>query len=149
MNTFVIVLKKIYSIFIFPYTVFLLYLMFFGFGRTQMDDNIFRMIPIVSTFVFIENSIILGRFQSLAINVFGNIIMFIPFGFLGFIFPKFRNFKTLMLAFLSILIIVEALQYFSRLGVFDVDDVLLNSLGVWLGFVLFKIFNRKFNSTDL
>ncbi|WP_435523137.1 hypothetical protein [Chryseobacterium indoltheticum] len=30
--------------------------------------------------------------------------------------------------------IVEAMQYFSRLGVFDVDDVLLNTFGVfWVG----------------
>ena len=136
MNTFVLMIKKSYKILLFPYTFFLLYLMFFGFGRTQMDDNIVRLQPIFSTISFIQNNLLWNRFLSIFINVFGNIIMFIPFGFLGWVFPKFQNFKELLFSFLSVLIIVEALQYFSRMGVFDVDDILLNSLGVWIGFLI-------------
>ena len=136
-------IKKIYKILLFPYAFFLLYLMFFGFGRTQMDDNIVRLQPIFSTISFIQNNLLWNRFLSIFINVFGNIIMFIPFGFLGWIFPKFQNLKELMFTFLSVLMIVEALQYFSRMGVFDVDDILLNSFGVWIGFLIFRNVRAK------
>ncbi|WP_312324361.1 VanZ family protein, partial [Soonwooa sp.] len=70
--------------------------------------------------------------------------MFLPFGFLAWIFPKFYDFKTLILSFLFVLIIVEALQYFTRLGVFDIDDIILNSIGMSLGFLLMNFLERIF-----
>lgn len=130
-----LVLPKIYKITILPYTIFLLYLMFLGAGREQFSSNIVRLTPIVSTLNFLENTTSLSN---IFINIFGNIIMFIPFGFLGWIFPKLNQFQSLIINFLSGLIIIEALQYFTRLGVFDVDDLLLNSLGVWIGFKIWE-----------
>ena len=135
------VFRKIYRIFIFPYTIFLLYLMFLGFGREQHEANIVRLLPLVSTILFVQNT----TWESIIINLFGNIIMFIPFGFLGWLNVKYFSFKRLIVDFLSALIIVEALQYLTRLGVFDIDDLALNSLGVWIGFQMRKfIDNFKF-----
>ena len=136
------IFRKIYRIFIFPYTIFLLYLMFLGFGREQHEANIIRLLPFVSTILFVQNT---TSWESIIINLFGNIIMFIPFGFLGWLNAKYFSFKKLIVDFLSVLIIVEALQYLTRLGVFDIDDLVLNSLGVWIGFQMRKfIDNFKF-----
>ena len=136
------IFKKIYRIFVLPYTIFLLYLMFLGFGREQHEANIVRLLPLVSTILFVQNT---TSWESIIINLFGNIIMFIPFGFLGWLNAKYFSLKKLILDFLSALIIVEALQYLTRLGVFDIDDLALNSLGVWIGFQMRKfIDNFKF-----
>lgn len=136
------IFKKIYRIFILPYTIFLLYLMFLGFGREQHEANIVRLLPLVSTILFVQNT---TSWESIIINLLGNIIMFIPFGFLGWLNAKYFSFKKLIVDFLSVLIIVEALQYLTRLGVFDIDDLALNSLGVWIGFQMRKfIDNFKF-----
>jgi len=136
------IFKKIYRIFILPYTIFLLYLMFLGFGREQHEANIVRLLPFVSTILFVQNT---TSWESIIINLLGNIIMFIPFGFLGWLNAKYFSFKKLIVDFLSVLIIVEALQYLTRLGVFDIDDLALNSLGVWIGFQMRKfIDNFKF-----
>ena len=129
------IFKKIYRIFILPYIIFLLYLMFLGFGREQHEANIVRLLPLVSTILFVQNT---TSWESIIINLFGNIIMFIPFGFLGWLNAKYFSFKKLIVDFLSALIIVEALQYLTRLGVFDIDDLALNSLGVWIGFQMRK-----------
>ena len=129
------IFRKIYRIFIFPYTIFLLYLMFLGFGREQHEANIVRLLPLISTILFVQNT---TSWESIIINLFGNIIMFIPFGFLGWLNTKYFSFKKLIVGFLSVLIIVEALQYLTRLGVFDIDDLALNSLGVWIGFQMRK-----------
>jgi hypothetical protein len=131
--------KKIYRIFILPYTIFLLYLMFLGFGREQHEANIVRLLPFVSTILFVQNT---TSWESIIINLFGNIIMFIPFGFLGWLNAKYFSFKKLIVDFLSALIIVEALQYLTRLGVFDIDDLALNSLGVWIGFQMIKFIDH-------
>lgn len=134
-------LKKFYKFIILPYTIFLLYLMFFGMGRLQYDDNIVRIKPIVSTIWFIQETI---SWLDIIRIVLGNVVMFVPFGFLGWIFPQLKNLKNLIITFVSTIVIIEALQYFSRLGVFDVDDVLLNTFGVFLGWQMKKILETKF-----
>ncbi|MDY0932525.1 VanZ family protein [Chryseobacterium sp. CFBP8996] len=135
-------LKKFYKFIILPYTIFLLYLMFFGMGRLQYEDHIIRIKPIVSTVWFIQETI--SWFDIIKI-VLGNVVMFIPFGFLGWFFPQLNNLKRLIITFVSIIVIVEALQYFSRLGVFDVDDVILNTFGVLLGWQMKKILEIRFS----
>ena len=133
------IFRKIYRILIFPYTIFLLYLMFLGFGREQHEANIVRLLPFVSTILFVQNT---TSWESIIINLLGNTIMFIPFGFLGWLNTKYFSFKKLIVDFLSALIIVEALQYLTRLGVFDIDDLALNSLGVWIGFQMRKFIDH-------
>lgn len=135
-------LKKFYKFIILPYTIFLLYLMFFGMGRLQYEDNIVRIKPIVSTIWFIQETI---SWLDIIRIVLGNVVMFIPFGFLGWVFPQLKNLKSLIITFVSAILIVEALQYFSRLGVFDVDDVILNTFGVFLGWQMKKILETKFS----
>ena len=135
-------LKKFYKFIILPYTVFLLYLMFFGMGRFQNEDHIVRIKPIISTVWFIQETI--SWFDIIKI-VLGNVVMFIPFGFLGWVFLKLNNLKNLIITFVSAIVIVEALQYFSRLGVFDVDDVILNTFGVFLGWQMKRILEIKFS----
>jgi glycopeptide antibiotics resistance protein len=133
-------LKKFYKIIIVPYTLLLLYLMFFGMGRTQFDDNLLTMEPIISTINFIKGCI---SWKDIVIIVVGNVVMFIPFGFLGWIFPRFKDLKTLIFAFISAITIVEALQYFTRMGIFEVDDIILNTFGVFLGFLLRKFVEKR------
>jgi len=135
-------LKKFYKFIILPYTIFLLYLMFFGMGRFRNEDHIVRIKPIISTVWFIQETI--SWFDIIKI-VLGNVVMFTPFGFLGWIFPQLNNWKNLIITFVSVIVIVEALQYFSRLGVFDVDDVILNTFGVLLGWQMKRILETKFS----
>lgn len=135
-------LKKIYKLIIFPYILFLLYLMFLGMGRSQYEDNVIRMQPVWSTVWFIKETIL---WKDIIMIVLGNVIMFIPFGFLGWIFPNLNNLKGLLFSFLSAITIVEALQYFTRMGIFEVDDIILNTFGVYLGWLLCKLLENKFS----
>ncbi|AZA80586.1 teicoplanin resistance protein VanZ [Chryseobacterium lactis] len=135
-------LKKIYKIIIIPYTLFLLYLMFLGMGRFQYEDNLITVEPVFSTIKFIQGT---HEWKNIVMIVLGNVIMFIPFGFLGWVFPKFKNLKTLLFTFISAIVIVEALQYFTRMGIFEVDDILLNTFGVYLGWLLCKGVEKRFS----
>lgn len=125
-----------------PYTLFLLYLMFLGMGRTQYDDNLIRVEPILATLNFIENTI---RWSDIIKIVLGNVVMFIPFGFLEWVFPRFTDLKNNLFVFISAITIVEALQYFTRLGIFEVDDIILNTFGVFLGWQLRKMLEISFS----
>ena len=133
-------LKKFYKFIILPYTIFLLYLMFFGMGRLQLEDNVVRIKPVISTICYIQDTI---RWFDIVKIVVGNVVMFVPFGFLGWVFPELKNLKSTVIAFVSAIVIVEALQYFTRMGVFDVDDIILNTFGVYLGFRLCQFIEKN------
>ncbi|MFY1046987.1 VanZ family protein [Chryseobacterium sp. GP-SGM7] len=134
-------LKKFYKIIIVPYTLFLLYLMFFGMGRTQTENNLLTIKPVFSTINFIIGSI---SWEEIMIIVVGNVVMFIPFGFLGWIFSELKDLKSLLFNFISAITIIEALQYFTRMGIFEVDDIILNTFGIFLGFLLRKFIEKSF-----
>ncbi|WP_033398647.1 VanZ family protein [Riemerella columbina] len=121
------------------YTLFVLYLMFVW-HRSPYSQNIVRLAPLASTILFIKKSIL---WKSIIINIVGNVVMFIPFGTVGFVYPKYRQLKPLVIDFISAITVVEALQYFTRLGVFDVDDIILNTIGVIIGFKLMTWYRLK------
>lgn len=74
-------------------------------------------------------------------NLLGNIIPFVPFGFLLPIAYKKMNsaIKVLPVGIASILLI-EVFQFFTKLGSFDVDDIILNTVGIACGYFLFLLF---------
>ncbi|MBB4806319.1 glycopeptide antibiotics resistance protein [Chryseobacterium defluvii] len=133
-------LKKFYKVFIAPYTLYVLYLMFLGMGRYQFEDNIVRLEPVFSTIRFIEGTI---SWKDIVVLILGNVIMFIPFGFLGWAFPRLIELKSLVFTFMSAITIAEGLQYFTRMGVFEVDDIILNTFGVYIGWRICKWIERK------
>ena len=69
----------------------------------------------------------------------GNIIWFVPCGFYLRRFGK-RELKTWEIWLLGLLFsfIIEFLQYVFGTGISELDDLILNSLGAWIGAVLGK-----------
>jgi glycopeptide antibiotics resistance protein len=71
------------------------------------------------------------------INLVGNIALFVPIGFIvPFVYRRttWRNSLALAVAFS---LVIEGMQAVLRLGIFDVDDVMLNSFGVTVGHFIF------------
>ncbi len=72
------------------------------------------------------------------INVAGNVAIFVPMGLaLPFFFTGLQNGKRLLKTAALISLTVEVLQLITATGVFDVDDVLLNTAGALVGYWLF------------
>lgn len=69
-------------------------------------------------------------------NVVGNIILFIPFGFLSSYFLNNKKASTMFLTSLIISFCAEGIQYYVG-RVFDIDDIILNVLGSFLGYLLY------------
>lgn len=80
--------------------------------------------------------------QAVFLNLGGNIIGFLPFGFiLPIILRDTRGiFKITILGF-TFSALVECLQLYLRVGSFDVDDMLLNTIGAMIGYLLFLLCN--------
>ena len=84
-----------------------------------------------------------GLFTHAWINLGGNVAVFIPLGiFLPWIWPKFRRWGRFFLVSSGIILTVEFLQWITLRGILDVDDYILNMLGLFGGYVLFRLSAR-------
>ena len=68
-------------------------------------------------------------------NLVGNILLFIPLGiFLPLLFEKVNTLRKVLLYAFAVSSFLEIIQLFTLLGNFDIDDILLNVLGAFVGF---------------
>ena len=84
-----------------------------------------------------------------AINLFGNVLIFVPFGFFEALASRNRSFWTIMLDGFLVSLLVEVFQFVAKVGRFDVDDLILNTSGVVVGYIIFLICNtvrRKYGA---
>ena len=71
-----------------------------------------------------------------------NILLFVPFGMmLPVLFLRLPRILVVPLGLLCSLCI-EAIQYLTRLGMADVDDLINNTIGALLGFLIYLLFIR-------
>ncbi|MBB6454943.1 glycopeptide antibiotics resistance protein [Salirhabdus euzebyi] len=135
-------MRKIVWIVFFMYTSLLIYWMFFGFSRIPSEEYKYNFTPfstIKNYFTYFSHF----PFLTWIINIGGNIVVFIPFGiFLPCLFIKLRNVLSFLVVFLLGITILETSQLYFRVGSFDVDDIILNSVGALIGFVVYFIFRR-------
>lgn len=84
---------------------------------------------------------------SVGLNLIGNVVAFLPFGaFLPTLFYRCRRFLPTVLLSFDFSLCVELIQLFWKVGSFDVDDIVLNTLGGMLGYLLYwviSVFVRK------
>ncbi len=76
-----------------------------------------------------------GSYWLILKNIIGNILLFMPLGFLmPLVSKKGKSFLIIgIIGFLTSMVI-ELLQYFVAHRIFDIDDILLNALGALVGY---------------
>jgi glycopeptide antibiotics resistance protein len=104
--------------------------------------NLIPLTTIREPFIFIRHSTNRIMVHYAYVNLFGNILIFIP---CGIFLPLFGNktkklSRTILISFITFLV-VETVQLFSLTGRADIDDVLLNLLGCLFGYGLWRVGN--------
>ncbi|MCD7826729.1 MAG: VanZ family protein [Clostridiaceae bacterium] len=135
---------------LFSWLLFIIYLyimvhfLFFSeqFGRTPSEMYHYNMQPFAEIGRFWKYRREIG-YGSVIVNLVGNVVCFMP---LGFVLPVLssRQWGWIRITLISCLasVLVEGIQLVSKLGSCDVDDVILNTLGGFLGYLLFVICNK-------
>lgn len=128
------------------YVLLLMYFLFFseGYGRVAEAERAYRynLKPFMEIRRFWTYRKQLGT-AALFTNIFGNVIGFIPFGFiLPIISDRMRSGFLISLSGLGVSLTVECIQLVTKVGCFDVDDLILNTLGAALGYLFFVICNH-------
>lgn len=127
------------------YVMLLVYFLFFSeaYGRVAQAERAYsyNLIPFVEIRRFWKYREQLGLF-ALFTNIFGNVLGFIPYGFiLPVVFNGLRNGFLITMSGFGLSLCIETIQLGTRVGCFDVDDLILNTLGAFLGYLAFAICN--------
>lgn len=138
--------QKMGWIFFGLYLVCLIYLVFFAesFGRSDRSRsgysyNLEPFKEIRRFWIYRER---LG-WRTVIINLLGNVVWFMPFGFFLPVISRRGElwYNTVLLGFCFSLCI-ETVQLIFKVGSFDVDDMILNTLGAVLGYVTYAMVQR-------
>ncbi|MBM7615749.1 VanZ family protein [Alkaliphilus hydrothermalis] len=129
-------IKRIALVILLAYTLLLGYWMLWGFGRAVQPQYMYNIVPFRTIKLFFHSRKSILKMS--IINLIGNIGVFVPFGIL--IPLSFGGKIAKMLGiFLRGLLLLEILQLLTRRGSFDVDDLILNTVGAMVGYGLYKI----------
>lgn len=74
------------------------------------------------------------------LNLAGNIVALVPLGFLMPIVFSNVNWKKVLVLAIASGLLIESTQILFKIGIFDIDDILLNGLGVIIGFGLYNLY---------
>ncbi len=127
-------------VFFIIYLVMMVYFLFFSeqMGRIPGDRYRYNLVPFTEIRRYLSYRNKIGGYYVL-LNLLGNVVCFIPFGFVIPILTKKQTALRMFLLSLSASVLVELLQLISMLGSCDVDDIILNTLGGLIGYFLFVV----------
>lgn len=138
--------NRIWSILFCLYWTLMLWLLFdrvgYKTGIPYLEQLKFNLVPFRTIHLFWDALRLHTYRTSAVINLLGNILMFIPLGFLlPKVFPRLGKFWKSLLTAALIIIGVEVLQLLTLLGTCDIDDLILNLIGAAIGYGLYKLFS--------
>lgn len=111
-------------------------------GIFRLPSN-YNLTPFKTIMIFVNDVRATNSLYSY-LNLFGNIVLLIPFGFFVPLLTKRK--KTFLLTFLTgtlFILLIEFVQLITIWGIFDIDDYLLNILGVLIGWIGQRIIVRR------
>jgi hypothetical protein len=77
------------------------------------------------------------------VYVIENLMLFIPFGILlPLCFPKARKSPICILSGFILSVLIETVQYMTQRGNCELDDVIMNTLGTLVGWVIYTGFKK-------
>ncbi len=132
----------IYAVFAL-YMLILFYILFLD--RSMGGERPVQPVP----FEGIRQCFYESPWSTFVLNVFGNVAIFVP---LGVFLPLLRRKDKRVLSNLMLIalasIMAESIQWMFALGVADVDDVILNTLGGFIGIMGYKFIVRASGGED-
>lgn len=144
--------KRNINIYMILYILCLISILFLV-GRPPIRISTSWYIPEPIPFKTIISQLRYGSINEIIRNIIGNLCLFIPLSFLLILKDnKYKNILRQTLIILPSILMTETLQMITNVGVFDIDDIILNYLGVLLFVIIMNIVNtdkiRKLFNTD-
>lgn len=107
----------------------------------------YNIIPFAS----ITNLITNGNLYTIVINLFGNLLIFMPLEYFIIELFKVNKFKQNLLLSFIIILMIETSQFILKIGVFDIDDIIICTFGMMTFYVIYnsiKNIRRKYEEKN-
>ena len=133
--------KRNINIYMILYILCLLSILFLV-GRPPIRISTSWYIPEPTPFKTIISQLKYGSINEIIRNIIGNLCLFIPLSFLLILKDnKYKNILRQTVIILPSILMTETLQMITNVGVFDIDDIILNYLGILLFVIIMNIVN--------
>lgn len=83
-----------------------------------------------------------------SLNVWGNIVTFIPLGIYIALQLKNFTFKKALVFIVGASLTIEIIQLTFARGATDIDDVILNTIGGFIGILIYRLFKKLFKTRE-
>ena len=129
------------------YLIILFYFLFFAEAMGRVSDSgereyIYNLELFKEIRRFLEYRDILG-WKAVTLNLAGNVVAFMPFGFfLPVVLKNCKGWFLVTLLTLTASLVIETIQLVTKVGSFDVDDILLNTLGGMIGYFCYFVIHK-------
>lgn len=112
-----------------------------NFGGSQTGPP--NLVPFRTILAYLlgEKGLMIG-----AINLIGNIVLLLPVGLLFAMLYSNTTWKKMLIPAAVAGFAIEGMQVVLQVGIFDIDDVILNGLGVMVGYWGFTILEKRLRS---
>lgn len=129
-------LRKLTIVLLTFYTVLILYFLYLGFNRGLLGTDSSLRYNLIPEGIALHYP--MGKAFQIWFFEYGNFLAFIPF---GVVIPLvFRcSFKRFIIGFILSITMLETIQMLTHLGAFDINDIIINSLGAAVGFAAQRI----------
>jgi glycopeptide antibiotics resistance protein len=109
-----------------------------NFGGTNAGDAAnFVPLKTILPYLFGHKGLLIA-----GINLVGNVALLVPIGFLLPFLYRSMTWKMSVLIGVAVGLAIEVTQTALKVGIFDIDDVILNALGVVIGYLTFFILSK-------
>lgn len=80
---------------------------------------------------------------STIINVFGNLLVFMPLEYFLIELFKVNKFSVNFILSFSIILLIEVFQFIFKVGVLDIDDLIICTLGMILFYICYNLLIKR------
>ena len=129
------------------YIALMIWLLFGQRSQGESGTENLNIVPFTTLKLYmnlLENSTNHYLVRHAFINLVGNVVMFIPLGYLlPGVYKRAQNFFAMLLYTVVVIVLIETIQYITGLGSCDIDDLILNVPGVMIGWCIRRIGTSK------
>ncbi|MEH7544555.1 MULTISPECIES: VanZ family protein [Bacillaceae] len=119
------------------YSIGLLILLFFRPANREYSQINYVPFKTIGGFLGGDSNFLIAFY-----NLTANILLFVPYGVAARMFSRHLSWWMLVLIPAASTILIETMQHLTKRGSMDIDDLILNLLGVWIGFGLSSVIQK-------
>jgi glycopeptide antibiotics resistance protein len=129
-----------YYLFVYQRSMDFSWMVFGGFPTLfeRMQERI-NLIPFTTIYRYLLTMNYATGMRTIVVNIGGHMLFFSPLGyFLPRLRARFQNWTIFLGTIVLMMVLIELIQLLSMSGSFDVDDIILNTIGAMLGFIFLR-----------